>query len=229
MVKLGNDWDEKLKDEFEKPYYVALRQFLTEEYNNYTIYPPKEKIFEALSATSYKDTKVVILGQDPYHGPGQAHGMSFSVNPGVPIPPSLLNIYKELEGSLGCYIPDNGYLMHWAKQGVLLLNTVLTVRAKTPQSHKNQGWEQFTDQIIKILNEKDETIIFLLWGTPAKRKQSLITNKKHVVLTTVHPSPLSAYRGFLGCNHFKQVNELLISEGRTPIDWQIPNLKDHAN
>lgn len=229
MVKLGNDWDEKLKDEFEKPYYLALRQFLIQEYNNHIIYPPKEKIFEALRATSYKDTKVVILGQDPYHGPGQAHGMSFSVNPGVPIPPSLLNIYKELESSLGCYIPDNGYLMHWAKQGVLLLNTVLTVRAKTPQSHKDQGWEQFTDQIIKMLNEKDETIIFLLWGTPAKRKQSLITNKKHIVLTTVHPSPLSAYRGFLGCNHFKEVNEILINQGRTPIDWQIPNLKDHVN
>lgn len=229
MVKLGNDWDEKLKDEFEKPYYLALRQFLIGEYKHQVIYPPKEKIFEALRATSYKDTKVVILGQDPYHGPGQAHGMSFSVNPGIPIPPSLLNIYKELESSLGCYIPDNGYLMHWAKQGVLLLNTVLTVRARTPQSHKDQGWEQFTDHIIKLLNEKEETVIFLLWGTPAKRKQSLITNKKHIVLTAVHPSPLSAYRGFLGCNHFKQVNTYLINEGRTPIDWQIPYLKDHAN
>ncbi|MDA3733827.1 uracil-DNA glycosylase [Niameybacter massiliensis] len=225
MVNLNNDWDAKLKEEFEKPYYQALRQFLIQEYNNYTVYPPKEDLFNALRVTSFADTKVVILGQDPYHGPNQAHGMAFSVNPGIQTPPSLQNIYKELQESLGCFIPDNGYLMHWAQQGVLLLNTVLTVRAGTPQSHQNQGWEQLTDRIIQLLNEKDETVIFLLWGTPAKKKQSLITNPKHVVLTAVHPSPLSAYRGFFGCGHFKKVNEILESQGRVPIDWQIPNLK----
>ena len=225
MVNLNNDWDAKLKEEFEKPYYQALRQFLIQEYNHYTIYPPKEDLFNALRVTSFTDTKVVILGQDPYHGPNQAHGMAFSVNPGIQTPPSLQNIYKELQESLGCFIPDNGYLMHWAQQGVLLLNTVLTVRAGTPQSHQNQGWEQLTDRIIQLLNEKDETVIFLLWGTPAKKKQSLITNPKHVVLTAVHPSPLSAYRGFFGCGHFKKVNEILESQGRAPIDWQIPNLK----
>ncbi|WP_053985474.1 uracil-DNA glycosylase [Niameybacter massiliensis] len=225
MVNLNNDWDAKLKEEFEKPYYQALRQFLIQEYNNYTVYPPKEDLFNALRVTSFTDTKVVILGQDPYHGPNQAHGMAFSVNPGIQTPPSLQNIYKELQESLGCFIPDNGYLMHWAQQGVLLLNTVLTVRAGTPQSHQNQGWEQLTDRIIQLLNEKDETVIFLLWGTPAKKKQSLITNPKHVVLTAVHPSPLSAYRGFFGCGHFKKVNEILESQGRAPIDWQIPNLK----
>lgn len=225
MVNLNNDWDAKLKEEFEKPYYQALRQFLIQEYNNYTVYPPKEDLFNALRVTSFADTKVVILGQDPYHGPNQAHGMAFSVNPGIQTPPSLQNIYKELQESLGCFIPDNGYLMHWAQQGVLLLNTVLTVRAGTPQSHQNQGWEQLTDRIIQLLNEKDETVIFLLWGTPAKKKQSLITNPKHVVLTAVHPSPLSAYRGFFGCGHFKKVNEILESQGRTSIDWQIPNLK----
>lgn len=225
MVNLNNDWDAKLKEEFEKPYYQALRQFLIQEYNNYTVYPPKGDLFNALRVTSFTDTKVVILGQDPYHGPNQAHGMAFSVNPGIQTPPSLQNIYKELQESLGCFIPDNGYLMHWAQQGVLLLNTVLTVRAGTPQSHQNQGWEQLTDRIIQLLNEKDETVIFLLWGTPAKKKQSLITNPKHVVLTAVHPSPLSAYRGFFGCGHFKKVNEILESQGRAPIDWQIPNLK----
>lgn len=225
MINLNNDWDAKLKEEFEKPYYQALRQFLIQEYNNYTVYPPKEDLFNALRVTSFTDTKVVILGQDPYHGPNQAHGMAFSVNPGIQTPPSLQNIYKELQESLGCFIPDNGYLMHWAQQGVLLLNTVLTVRAGTPQSHQNQGWEQLTDRIIQLLNEKDETVIFLLWGTPAKKKQSLITNPKHVVLTAVHPSPLSAYRGFFGCGHFKKVNEILESQGRAPIDWQIPNLK----
>ena len=225
MVNLNNDWDVKLKDEFEKPYYQALRQFLIKEYNTYTVYPPKEDIFNALRTTPFTDTKVVILGQDPYHGPNQAHGMAFSVNPGIQTPPSLQNIYKELQESLGCFIPDNGYLMHWARQGVLLLNTVLTVRAGTPQSHQNQGWEQLTDRIIQLLNEKDETIIFLLWGSPAKKKQSLITNSKHIVLTAVHPSPLSAYRGFFGCGHFKKVNEILASEGKKPIDWQIPNLK----
>ena len=228
MVNLGNDWDKLLKEEFNKPYYLALRQFLIEEYRTQVIYPPKEDLFNALKATSYQDTKVVILGQDPYHGLGQAHGMAFSVNPGIAIPPSLRNIYKELQDSLGCSIPDNGYLMPWAKQGVLLLNTVLTVRAGQPQSHQNKGWEILTDEIIKLLNQKDETVIFLLWGSPAKKKMNLITNPKHVVLTAVHPSPLSAHRGFFGCNHFKQVNEILERQGREAIDWQISNLKEHT-
>lgn len=227
MINLGNDWDVLLKEEFAKPYYQELRRFLIEEYNQEVIYPPKEDLYNALKATSYADTKVVILGQDPYHGPRQAHGMAFSVNPGIPVPPSLQNIYKELQTSIGCNIPDNGYLMHWAKQGVLLLNTVLTVRAGKPQSHQNKGWEQLTDQIIKLINAKEETVIFLLWGAPAKKKQSLITNPKHIVLTAPHPSPLSAYRGFFGCDHFKKVNEILKKEGRSQIDWQIPNLKDH--
>ena len=228
MVNLGNDWDKLLKEEFNKPYYLALRQFLIEEYRTQVIYPPKEDLFNALKATSYQDTKVVILGQDPYHGLGQAHGMAFSVNPGIAIPPSLRNIYKELQDSLGCSIPDNGYLMPWAKQGVLLLNTVLTVRAGQPQSHQNKGWEILTDEIIKLLNQKDETVIFLLWGSPAKKKMNLITNPKHVVLTAVHPSPLSAHRGFFGCNHFKQVYEILERQGRETIDWQISNLKEHT-
>ena len=228
MVNLGNDWDKLLKEEFNKPYYLALRQFLIEEYRTQVIYPPKEDLFNALKATSYQDTKVVILGQDPYHGLGQAHGMAFSVNPGIAIPPSLRNIYKELQDSLGCSIPDNGYLMPWAKQGVLLLNTVLTVRAGQPQSHQNKGWEILTDEIIKLLNQKDETVIFLLWGSPAKKKMNLITNPKHVVLTAVHPSPLSAHRGFFGCNHFKQVNEILERQGRETIDWQISNFKEHT-
>ncbi|MDY3366636.1 uracil-DNA glycosylase [Zhenhengia yiwuensis] len=228
MVNLGNDWDKLLKEEFNKPYYLALRQFLIEEYRTQVIYPPKEDLFNALKATSYQDTKVVILGQDPYHGLGQAHGMAFSVNPGIAIPPSLRNIYKELQDSLGCSIPDNGYLMPWAKQGVLLLNTVLTVRAGQPQSHQNKGWEILTDEIINLLNQKDETVIFLLWGSPAKKKMNLITNPKHVVLTAVHPSPLSAHRGFFGCNHFKQVNEILERQGRETIDWQISNLKEHT-
>lgn len=228
MVNLGNDWDMLLREAFQKPYYLALRQFLKEEYQTQIIYPPKEDIFNALKATSYADTKVVILGQDPYHGVGQAHGMAFSVNPGIAVPPSLRNIYKELHDSLGYVIPDHGYLMPWAKQGVLLLNTVLTVRAGQPQSHQNKGWEMLTDEIIKLLNQKDETVIFLLWGTPAKKKQVLITNPKHVILTAVHPSPLSAHRGFFGCNHFKQVNEILEKQGRAPIDWSLPNLKDHT-
>ena len=228
MVNIGNDWDKLLKEEFNNPYYLALRQFLIEEYRTQVIYPPKEDLFNALKATSYQDTKVVILGQDPYHGLGQAHGMAFSVNPGIAIPPSLRNIYKELQDSLGCSIPDNGYLMPWAKQGVLLLNTVLTVRAGQPQSHQNKGWEILTDEIINLLNQKDETVIFLLWGSPAKKKMNLITNPKHVVLTAVHPSPLSAHRGFFGCNHFKQVNEILERQGRETIDWQISNLKEHT-
>ncbi|NLL71472.1 MAG: uracil-DNA glycosylase [Epulopiscium sp.] len=224
MVTFDNEWDSLLQDEFEKEYYLQLREFLKEEYSNYVIYPTMYDIFNALKTTSYSQVKVVILGQDPYHGPNQAHGLSFSVKPGVAIPPSLLNIYKELKAELGCYIPNNGYLVPWAKQGVLLLNTVLTVRAGVANSHRGKGWEQFTDRVIRLLNEREEPIIFLLWGNPAKKKMELITNQHHYILTTVHPSPLSASRGFFGCNHFAKTNEILKQRGHTPIDWQIPNI-----
>ena len=189
---LKNDWKELLEDEFSKNYYQTLRQFLIEEYKTKKIYPDKYDIFNALHFTPYKDIKVVILGQDPYHGPGQAHGLSFSVNPGVKTPPSLLNIYKELNSDLGCYIPNNGYLKKWADQGVLLLNTSLTVRAGEANSHKNIGWQVFTDKIISLVNEKDDPVVFLLWGNNAIKKKELITNKRHLILTSVHPSPLSA-------------------------------------
>lgn len=224
MIELHNSWDKYLNKEFEKPYYMSLRQFLKEEYSTQTIYPEKDNIFNALKVTSYDDVKVVILGQDPYHGEGQAHGMAFSVKPGIKTPPSLVNIYKELQATMGCYIPNNGYLMKWAEQGVLLLNTVLTVRAGQPQSHKGKGWETFTDRIIAILNERKDPVIFVLWGAPAKKKASLITAPQHKILTAAHPSPLSAYNGFFGCDHFKQINEYLKEMGKTPIDFQIENI-----
>ena len=224
LIPLGNDWDELLKDEFQKDYYIKLRQFLKNEYSDKTIYPDMHKIFEALKLTSYKDTKVVILGQDPYHGPNQAHGLAFSVQEGVMIPPSLLNIYKEMENDVNCYIPDNGYLVPWAKQGVLLLNTSLTVVAGNANSHSNRGWEFFTDGIIRLLNDKDSPVVFLLWGNNAKGKSTYITNPKHLILTAVHPSPLSAHRGFLGCRHFSKANEFLNGTGQGMIDWQIPNI-----
>ncbi len=224
MVTFNNSWDEQLKDEFEKPYYKALHEFLKDEYKTQTIYPNMYDIFNALKTTSYDDVKVVILGQDPYHGEGQAHGMAFSVKPGVKVPPSLVNIYKELQATLGCYIPNNGYLMKWAEQGVLLLNTVLTVRAGKPQSHKGKGWEVFTDRIISLLNERKDPVIFILWGAPAKKKADLITAPWHKILIAAHPSPLSAYNGFFGCNHFQKVNEYLIAMGKTPIDFQIENI-----
>lgn len=224
MVKFNNSWDEVLKGEFEKPYYLALRSFLKTEYQTQTIYPPAEDLFSAMRVTSYEDTKIVILGQDPYHGAGQAHGMAFSVRPGVPTPPSLKNIYKELNATMGCYIPNNGYLMKWAEQGVLLLNTVLSVRASKPQSHKGQGWEIFTDEVIKKLNEREEPVIFLLWGAPARKKVKLITNPQHKILEAAHPSPLSAYNGFFGCDHFRKANRLLEEMGKTPIDFQIENI-----
>lgn len=224
LIPLGNDWDELLKDEFQKDYYIKLRQFLKNEYSDKTIYPDMHKIFEALKLTSYKDTKVVILGQDPYHGPNQAHGLAFSVQEGVMIPPSLLNIYKEMENDVNCYIPDNGYLVPWAKQGVLLLNTSLTVVAGNANSHSNRGWELFTDGIIHLLNDKDSPVVFLLWGNNAKGKSTYITNPKHLILTAVHPSPLSAHRGFLGCRHFSKANEFLNGTGQGMIDWQIPNI-----
>jgi len=224
MVIIENSWDEKLKGEFDKPYYIELRQFLISEYKTRNIFPDMNNIFNALKLTSYEEVKVVILGQDPYHGAGQAHGLSFSVQPGVRIPPSLLNMYKELQNDLGCYIPNNGYLVPWAKQGVLLLNAVLTVREGEANSHKNKGWENFTDKIISLLNEREKPIVFLLWGNNAKEKIKLITNPNHHILTTVHPSPLSATRGFMGCKHFSKTNDILKSLGKNEIDWQIPNI-----
>jgi len=224
MVNIENSWDKKLEGEFDKPYYINLRQFLVDEYKTRNIFPLMNNIFNALKLTPYEDVKVVILGQDPYHGAGQAHGLSFSVQPGVRIPPSLLNMYKELRNDLGCYIPNNGYLVPWAEQGVLLLNTVLTVREGEANSHKNKGWENFTDRIISLLNDREKPIIFLLWGSNAKEKIKLITNPTHYILTTVHPSPLSASRGFMGCKHFSKTNEILKSLGEKEIDWQIPNL-----
>ena len=221
MVNLGNDWDEILKDEFKKPYYLKLRQFLKEEYSTKTVYPNMHNIFTALKASSFKDTKVVILGQDPYHEPNQAHGLCFSVLKPVPPPPSLQNIYKELADDIGFKIPNHGELTKWAEQGVLMLNTVLTVRRGQANSHKGMGWEVFTDRVISELNKKQTPIIFLLWGSPARQKAQIIDNPIHIKLTCPHPSPLSAYRGFFGCKHFSKTNELLIRNGMTPIDWQI--------
>ena len=224
MVNLGNDWDQILKDEFEKEYFKNLREFLKEEYSNRVIYPNMYNIFEALKHTSYEDTKVLILGQDPYHGENQAHGLAFSVQPGVKIPPSLLNMYKELQDDLGCFIPNNGYLIPWADQGVLLLNTALTVRAHEANSHKNKGWEIFTDEIIKKLNERKDPVIFVLWGNNARKKVEFIDKSRHFVLEAPHPSPLSARRGFFGCKHFSKINNILIALDKEPIDWQITNI-----
>ncbi len=221
---LKNDWNNYIGNEFEKDYYLKLRKNLSQEYKTKTIYPDMYNIFNALHYTAFDDVKVVILGQDPYHGPNQAHGLSFSVNPGVRTPPSLLNIYKELKDDIGCYIPNNGYLKKWADQGVLLLNTVLTVRAGEANSHKNIGWQIFTDNIIKVLNTREKPIVFILWGNNAIRKEELITNPKHHIIKSVHPSPLSASRGFFGSKPFSKTNEFLKNDNETPIDWQIENL-----
>lgn len=221
MVHIGNDWDERLAGEFEKPYYRQLRSFLWEEYRHQTVYPGMYDIFNALKFTSFAQTKVVILGQDPYHGPHQAHGLCFSVEKGTPPPPSLENIFKELQADVGIPQPPHGELTDWAKQGVLLLNTVLTVRAHQPNSHKGKGWEQLTDRIIGELNEKTTPVVFLLWGANARSKKALVTNPRHAILETVHPSPLSAYHGFLGCRHFSRANAILEASGQTPIDWTI--------
>lgn len=221
MVHLGNDWDEILADEFQKPYYLQLRAFLKEEYATRTIYPDMYSIFNALKATAYRDVKVVIIGQDPYHGPGQAHGMCFSVRKGVEPPPSLKNIFKELQDDLGIPEPAHGQLTHWAEQGVLLLNTVLTVRAGQPNGHKGMGWETFTDRVISELNHKQTPVVFLLWGANARNKARVITNPIHIKLETVHPSPLSAYGGFFGCRHFSKANAILQQSGQTPIDWRL--------
>ena len=219
MVHIGNDWDMLLKDEFEKDYYLSLREFLKAEYFSRKIYPPMNDIFNALKYTSYENARVVILGQDPYHGEGQAHGLCFSVKKGVPHPPSLKNIFKELESSLGIPTPVSGELIGWARQGVLLLNTTLTVREASPQSHKGHGWEILTDKIIELMNEKERPVVFMLWGGNARAKKSLITNKKHLILECAHPSPLSAYAGFFGSNHFQKANKYLESMGEMPIDW----------
>lgn len=224
MVNIGNDWDALLRGEFDKPYYKALRAFLASEYKSATVYPDMYSIFNALKFTAYKDVRVVILGQDPYHGEKQAHGLAFSVQKGIATPKSLVNIYKELCDDCGCYVPNNGYLKKWADQGVLLLNTALTVRAGMPNSHKDKGWEFFTDKIISLLNERSDGIIFLLWGANAKSKMSLITAPQHHILTAPHPSPLSASRGFFGCRHFSRTNEILLKMGKEPIDWQIENI-----
>ena len=219
MVCLNNDWDQKLAEEFKSQYYLELREFLKSEYSSRRIYPPMNDIYNALRYTSYENTRVVILGQDPYHGPNQAHGLCFSVKRGVQFPPSLKNIFKELKSELGIPEPECGELTGWAKQGVLLLNTTLTVREGSPQSHKGKGWEILTDKIISLVNEKSAPVVFILWGGNARAKKSLITNSRHLVLECAHPSPLSAYAGFFGCNHFKKTNEFLRRVGEMPIEW----------
>lgn len=220
MVCLNNDWDNLLRDEFSKDYYLALREFLKSEYSTRRIYPPMHDIYNSLRYTSYGNTRVVILGQDPYHGFGQAHGLCFSVKHGVHHPPSLKNIFKELENELSIPAPESGELIGWAKQGVLLLNTTLTVREASPQSHKGRGWEILTDRIISLINQKDTPVVFMLWGGNARAKKVLITKKNHLILECAHPSPLSAYAGFFGCNHFKMANEFLIDNGLAPILWE---------
>ena len=221
MVKFGNDWDEILADEWQKPYYLELRQFLKKEYGAYRVYPDMNDIFNALKLTSFEDTRVMIIGQDPYHGYGQAHGLCFSVKKGVAPPPSLKNIYKELNSDTGFQIPNHGELTSWAKQGVLLLNNVLTVREGCPNSHKGKGWEIFTDRVISELNRKETPVVFLLWGANAQKKAEIITNPIHKKLISVHPSPLSANRGFFGCRHFSKTNAILRENGLQEIDWNI--------
>ena len=223
MPAISNDWAQALKEEYGKPYYKELYLTLTREYRERVIYPPADEIFNAFHLTPLHEVKVVILGQDPYHNVGQAHGLCFSVRPDVEIPPSLVNIYQELHDDLGCYIPDNGCLTKWARQGVLLLNTVLTVRAHQANSHRNIGWEEFTDAAIRALNEQDRPIVYLLWGRPAQQKEKMLNNPKHLILKAPHPSPLSAYRGFFGCRPFSQANEFLRFHQIEPIDWQIEN------
>ena len=220
-LTLQNDWQPLLAPEFNKPYFEDFYQFLQAEYESQTIYPPAEDVFNALHYTSYEDVKAVIIGQDPYHGPNQAHGLCFSVQPGIKIPPSLVNIYKELNADLGLPIPDHGYLEAWAKQGVLMINAVLTVRAGMAGSHSKMGWEPFTDRIIELLNEREKPVVFILWGGYARKKAKMITNPNHLVLEAPHPSPLSSYRGFFGSKPFSQTNEFLKKTGQEPIDWQV--------
>ena len=224
MPPITGAWADALQSEFKKPYYRTLFQKVQEEYSTHQVFPDPGDIFNAFHFTPLDQVKVVILGQDPYHGDGQAHGLCFSVKPDVEIPPSLVNIYKELETDEGCYIPNNGYLEKWARQGVMLLNTVLTVRAHQANSHRGIGWEEFTDAAIRILAEQDRPMVFILWGKPAQSKIPMLTNPKHLILTAPHPSPLSAYRGFFGCRHFSKTNEFLMKNGTEPIDWQIENI-----
>ena len=225
MAAISNDWLPVFQGEFRKPYYKQLYQTVMKEYNTRKIYPAPDDIFNAFQLTPFHKVKAVILGQDPYHGEGQAHGLCFSVKPDVEIPPSLVNIYQELHDDCGCYIPDNGYLTKWAEQGVLLLNTVLTVRAHQANSHRGIGWEEFTDAAIRRLNEEDRPIVFILWGRPAQMKKSMLTNPNHLILEAPHPSPLSAYRGFFGSKPFSKTNEFLVAHGVEPIDCQIENLR----
>lgn len=221
MVRLGNDWDEALQGEFDKEYYKALRRFLKSEYSGKTAYPDMYDIFNALKLTPYSSVKVVILGQDPYHGQGQAHGLAFSVKPGVAPPPSLVNIFKELRDDLGIEEPTGGCLLPWAERGVLLLNAALTVRAGEANSHRGMGWEIFTDRVIELLNQRAEPIVFLLWGRNAREKKKLVSSPRHYILEAAHPSPLSAYNGFFGCKHFSRANEILARNGKAPIDWSL--------
>lgn len=224
MAAIDNDWLPAVNAEFKKPYYADLYRFVKEEYSKVAVFPPSEEIFSALHLTPLSKVKAVIIGQDPYHNVGQAHGLCFSVRPEVDIPPSLVNIYKELHSDCGCRIPNNGYLVKWAEQGVLLLNTILTVRAHQALSHQGKGWETFTDSIIRTVNEQDRPIVYLLWGRPAQNKMNMLNNPKHKVLTAPHPSPLSAHRGFFGCRHFSQANDFLRANGAEPIDWQIEDV-----
>lgn len=224
MVQFDNDWQGLLQPEFQKEYYQRLRVFLKQEYSTRTIYPNMHDIFNAMHFTPYNAVKVVILGQDPYHGPGQAHGLSFSVKTGIGVPPSLQNIYQELANDLGLRIPNTGYLKKWTDQGVLLLNAVLTVRAGIANSHRGMGWEYFTDHIIGLLNDREQPVIFMLWGRNAREKKALITNPQHLILEAAHPSPFSAYSGFFGCRHFSKANAFLQQHGMVPIDWQIEDV-----
>lgn len=223
MVTIHNDWKPLLEPEFDKPYFRKLRQYLEEEYRSMTIYPDMDHLFHALHLTSYTDVRVVLIGQDPYHGPGQAHGLSFSVLPGVPVPPSLHNMFRELSDDLGCRIPNHGCLLSWAQQGVLLLNSVLTVRSGQPHSHQGLGWETFTDKVIEIINLRPDPAVFLLWGNRAQTKRRLIDETRHAVICTPHPSPLSAYRGFFGSRPFSRANRALRQWGREEVNWQIPD------
>ena len=224
MAAISGEWLEALKPEFRKPYYARLYRTISEEYRKTKVFPPSDDIFNAFHLTPLSSVKVVIIGQDPYHNDGQAHGLCFSVREGVEIPPSLVNIYQELHDDCGCYIPNNGYLVKWAEQGVLMLNTVLTVRTHAPMSHRGIGWEEFTDAAIHVLNRQDRPIVFLLWGRPAQSKHAMLDNPNHLVLEAAHPSPLSARRGFFGCRHFSRTNEFLTEHGAAPIDWQIENI-----
>ena len=221
MAMITGGWEAALRGEFRKPYYRSLYEKVRQEYETRTVYPPAEDLFQAFALTPLEQVKVVILGQDPYHEPGQAHGLCFSVKPGVEIPPSLVNVFQELKEDLGCIPPENGYLEGWARQGVFLLNTVLTVRAHQAASHRGLGWEQFTDAAIRALNAQDRPLVFMLWGRHAGEKSRLLDNPRHLVLTAPHPSPLSAYRGFFGCRHFSRCNEFRAAQGETPIDWQL--------